>query len=145
MQTQQLTSVSTLQLSLIIYHSARIGLIADAAMRGATQLIFNGLNANTWPVFLDVSFDFILFMTTLWLIRSVWRKRNLTLNLVILIVIFFATHIENFSEIVRNSLIVDRKMYIEQLVASISYLILNLFGIAFTFLLSRKSSEYDEI
>jgi hypothetical protein len=145
MHPDQQNSISMLQMALIVYHSARIGLIGNEAVHSAVTLTLNGLNASTWPVFLDLSFDFVLFTSALWFISSVWRKRNLNLNLVLLVILFFATQVDKIRSITKNTFVADRNIYIEQLVVSLSYLIMNMFCVLGTFLLGRKPAGYENI
>ncbi len=130
---------STLQIFLTIYHGQLLATFAyDYVVRNVVRLFFDRID---WTLLSNIALGLFFIIAIVWAILSVWGKvrRNLIICAVVLVVLFVLRLVMGVFDIREKKRSYDNRSYWIEFVVFVTQIVVHLFGVVATWLLSNKA------
>jgi hypothetical protein len=130
---------TSLQIFLTIYYGQLLAtFFYDYFLRNVVRLFFDRMEAN---ILANICLGIVAIAVIVWMITCVWGRVKLFLiiSAIVLLVIFIIRCVNGYFDIHEKSRYYDRRSYTIELVVTIAQIAVHLFGIAATWLLSKRS------
>ncbi len=132
---------STLQIFLTIYHGQLLAtFFYDYMIRNLVRLFYDPID---WNIVTNIVLGGLFIMIIIWAILSVWGKirRNLIVCTIILLIMFIVRLAVGIPDIMEKRRWFDKRNYSIELAVFIAQMVIHIFGILATWMLTKSASE----